>query len=102
LVQDLLGRMVKVEAKAKKADEKRTDIEARVKILELEMEKMKEELGSEGDAGLGKEAKIHELIEKIAKMEGETESRKQEMPEKVKKVKELKTDGFIHDHVDRF
>jgi hypothetical protein len=85
LVQNLLERMVKVEAKAKEVDEKRTDMEARVKILELEVKKLTEELGSKHDAGLGKEAKMQDLIGKMAEMKGETESGKKEMVEKLEK-----------------
>jgi hypothetical protein len=61
LVQDLLARMVIVEAKAEERGEKRTDLEARTKILELEVEKLKDELESEREAGQSKEAEIQEL-----------------------------------------
>jgi chromosome segregation ATPase len=91
-VQDLLARMVDVEAKAEEADGKQTEMESRVRVLELEVERLKEELGSEREAGREKEVEIWELTGRIVKMEEESDSGKQEVAGKVKKAEKLKTD----------
>jgi DNA modification methylase len=50
--------MVEVEAKAKEVDKKWMDMEVRMKIVELEVERLKEELGNEQEAGQKKDAEI--------------------------------------------
>ena len=79
LLIDLLARLVQVEAKVEEAVEQRTGVEARVKILELEREKLEEDLASEREAGERKGEEIRKLKEK----QGLDESKMEE------KVKEL-------------
>jgi spore germination cell wall hydrolase CwlJ-like protein len=71
-VQDLLAKMVDVKVKAETTDGKLTEMESRVRVLELEVEKLREELGSEREAGRGREAEIRELTGRMVKMEGKT------------------------------